>query len=91
MDEVIFEEFKGTGNQQIALDRACSKTASSRLSISSARQPAKRSCFCRGTLNRVDFAQAAIAVERGRGDGVPHRQNAQGTKTNEEFLESMNA
>ncbi len=44
MDEVIFEEFKGTGNMELCLDRTWSTSASSRPSTSRSRAPARRSC-----------------------------------------------
>ena len=44
MDDVIYEEFKGTGNMELALDRKLPRSASSRPSTSSAPAPAARSC-----------------------------------------------
>jgi hypothetical protein len=44
MDEVIFEEFKGTGNMELRLDRGLPTAASSRPSTWSRAAPARRSC-----------------------------------------------
>ena len=55
MDEVIFEEFKGTGNMELRLDRAARRqAASSRPSTSTPRAPAaRRSCWSRGARRSV--------------------------------------
>ncbi len=45
MDDVIFEEFKGTGNMELVLDRRLSERRIFRPSISSVPEPARRSCF----------------------------------------------
>ncbi len=47
MDEVIFEEFKGTGNSEIVLDRkvADKRSAPSQHSTSPSRAPARRNCW----------------------------------------------
>jgi len=47
MDDVIFEEFKGTGNSEIVLDRKMSDKRISPPSTSTRAAPAKRSCCCR--------------------------------------------
>ncbi len=50
MDEVIFEEFKGTGNSEIMLDR---KVADKRIFPAhrhhASPAPARKSCWCRRT------------------------------------------
>jgi transcription termination factor Rho len=43
MDEVIFEEFKGTGNSELILDRKVATSAPSRPSTSRAPTRSKRS------------------------------------------------
>jgi transcription termination factor Rho len=45
MDEVIFEEFKGTGNSEIVLDRRSPTSAPGRRWTSASRAPARRSCW----------------------------------------------
>jgi transcription termination factor Rho len=44
MDEVIYEEFKGTGNMEVPLDRRIAESASSRPSTSTVPAPAAKSC-----------------------------------------------
>jgi transcription termination factor Rho len=44
MDDVIYEEFKGTGNMEIHLDRRWPRSASTPRSTSTAPAPAARSC-----------------------------------------------
>ncbi len=52
MDEVIFEEFKGTGNSEIISTARSPTSASSRRSTSRAPAPARRSCSCRTIRSR---------------------------------------
>ena len=78
MDEVIFEEFKGTGNSRSLSTGACSRSASFRASTSSALHPQGRAAAAaRDAQPRVDSAQAADPAERGRSDGIPNRQDGQ--------------
>ncbi len=44
MDEVIYEEFKGTGNMELHLSRKIAENASSRLSTTTVPVPVKKSC-----------------------------------------------
>ncbi len=44
MDEVIYEEFKGTGNMELHLSRKIAENASSRLSITTVPVPVKKNC-----------------------------------------------
>ena len=52
MDDGIFEEFKGTGNMELRLDRSLSRSGCSRRSTSTPRGPARRSCCCRPRSSR---------------------------------------
>jgi len=52
MDDVIFEEFKGTGNMEVHLDRRLMDKRIFRRSTSSSRGPGKRSCCSRRTSSR---------------------------------------
>jgi len=45
MDDVIFEEFKGTGNMEIHLDRKLVDKRVSPPSTSTRAAPARKSCF----------------------------------------------
>ena len=53
MDTVIFEEFKGTGNAELKLDRRSPTSGSSRPSTSTPPAPARTSCCCRPTSYAV--------------------------------------
>ena len=44
MDDVIYEEFKGTGNMEIHLDRRMAENACTRRLTSTAPAPAAKSC-----------------------------------------------
>ena len=50
MDEVMFEEFKGTGNSEIILDRKVADKRTFHRSTSPALEPARRNCWCRLTF-----------------------------------------
>jgi len=80
MDEVIFEEFKGTGNQQIALDRRLlEKRVFPTIDIQRSLTRKEELLLApRATSeSRVHSAQAADAVECGRGNGIPDRQDGE--------------
>ncbi len=79
MDEVIFEEFKGTGNMELNLDRRSWTSASSRLSTSKSPEPARKNCCSipKSLEPDMDFAPRAQRRAAGRGDG-DDRQAAQG-------------
>jgi transcription termination factor Rho len=59
MDEVIFEEFKGTGNSEIVLDRRVATSACSRRSRSTSPAPARRSCWSTAPRSRGCGCSAA--------------------------------
>ena len=44
MDDVVYEEFKGTGNMELVLDRKLQEREYSRLSISQNQEPEERIC-----------------------------------------------
>ena len=76
MDEVIFEEFKGTGNSEIVLDR---KLADRRtypaIDINKSATRREELLLDRGDAQpHVHPAQGARAAEPGRLDGVPARE-----------------
>ena len=79
MDEVIFEEFKGTGNLEIHLDR---KLADRRV-FPADRHPEERHAQGRaahpegGSQPRVGAAQGADAALAGRGDGAAAVEDGQ--------------
>ncbi|MFC1623778.1 transcription termination factor Rho [Candidatus Omnitrophota bacterium] len=91
MDEVIFEEFKGTGNMELQLDRSLfqrriypaidikrSNTRKEELLLSE--KELQRVWILRKVLNELNSAEAMELLLQKLGK----------TKSNEEFLESMN-
>ena len=76
MDEVIFEEFKGTGNSEIVLDR---KLADRRtypaIDINRSATRREELLLTEATLNRMYILRKVLApLNRGRLDGVPARE-----------------
>ena len=76
MDEVIFEEFKGTGNMELVLDRRIADRAH----LSRDRHPSQRATrkeelsVDKEELNRVYLLRNFLAdMPPDRGDGVPPR------------------
>ncbi len=91
MDEVIFEEFKGTGNMELALDR---RLANKRIfpSIDLVASSTRRDDLLldRETLSRMNILRVYLGdmkTEEGMNDLL---KRMRGTKSNEEFLASMN-
>jgi len=91
MDEVIFEEFKGTGNMELALDR---RLANKRIfpSIDLVASSTRRDDLLldRETLSRMNILRVYLSdmkTEEGMNDLL---KRMRGTKSNEEFLASMN-
>ncbi|MCC7262737.1 MAG: transcription termination factor Rho [Candidatus Latescibacteria bacterium] len=91
MDEVIFEEFKGTGNMQVVLDRRLSTrrtfpaidvttTSTRKEELLLSEYELSRSWILRRILNQMGVTEGMeFLLERMRG-----------TKTNAEFLKAMN-
>ena len=91
MDEVIFEEFKGTGNMEVHLDRKLSNrrtwpavdvtsTSTRKEELLMSELELSRSHILRRILNQMGVTEGMeFLLER-----------MQGTKSNEEFLKSMN-
>jgi len=91
MDEVIFEEFKGTGNMEIHLDRRLSdrrvfpavnikKSGTRREELLLSEDEMNKLWILRKVLNPMDDLEVAeMIIDRMRK-----------TKTNEAFLRSMN-
>ena len=92
MDEVIFEEFKGTGNQQIALDRRLlEKRIFPTIDIQRSSTRKEELLLPRSTLNRIWILRKLLSQLNAVEAMEFLLDKMQGTKTNEEFLESMNA
>jgi transcription termination factor Rho len=91
MDEVIFEEFKGTGNQQISLDRRLlEKRIFPTIDIQRSSTRKEELLLPRSTLNRVWILRKLLSQLNAVEAMEFLLDKMQGTKTNEEFLESMN-
>lgn len=92
MDEVIFEEFKGTGNSEIILDR---KVADKRVfpAIDVAKSGTRKEDLLvdKNTLTKV-WVLRRILNPMGTVDAIEFLiDKIHGTKTNEEFFEKMNS
>ena len=62
MDDVIFQEFKGTGNMELVLDRKCAGCGCGPPSTSPRRAPERRSCSSKPTeANRVFLLRSFLA------------------------------
>ena len=79
MDDVIFEEFKGTGNMEIHLDRKLvDKRVFPAIDIQKSGTRKEELLLAqRGPESRLRPAQGAHAAVAGRGDGAAARQDGQ--------------
>src|SRR3989442_360277 len=91
MDEVIFEEFKGTGNMEVHLDRRLmdkrvfpaidiNRSGTRKEELLIAKEDLNRIWILRKVLSQLSVVEAMEFL----------RDKMHGTKTNKEFLESMN-
>ncbi len=90
MDEVIFEEFKGTGNSEIILDR---KVADKRVfpSIDIARSGTRKEELLVEPMLKKMYVLRRILNPMGTMDGIEFLiDKLKQTKSNEEFFDSMN-
>jgi len=92
MDEVIFEEFKGTGNSEIILDR---KVADKRVfpAIDILRSGTRKDELLvdKGTLAKM-YVLRRILAPMGTTDAIEFLlDKLRNTKNNSEFFDSMNA
>lgn len=92
MDEVIFEEFKGTGNMELQLDR---KLANKRIfpAIDLTASSTRRDDLLleKDTLQRIWILRNHLADMNSQESMEFLQSQMRGTKTNEEFLISMNS
>jgi len=92
MDEVIFEEFKGTGNSEIVLDR---KLADRRtfpaIDINRSATRREELLMSESTLNRMYILRKVLAPLSAVDSMEFLLGKIEATATNEEFLESMNS
>ena len=92
MDEVIFEEFKGTGNMELILDRQISdRRVFPAIDINKSGTRKEELLLTQTELNRVALLRGFLA------DNPPTEaiefllKRMEQTETNKEFLESMAA
>ncbi len=92
MDEVIFEEFKGTGNLEIQLDRRLAdKRIFPAIDIKKSGTRKEELLLDEQTLNRVWIIRKLLA-SLNPADALEFvLDKMQGTRDNKEFLDSMNA
>lgn len=92
MDEVIFEEFKGTGNMEIQLDRRLAdKRIFPAIDIKKSGTRKEELLLDEQTLNRVWILRKLLA-SLNPADALEFvLDKMQGTRDNKEFLDSMNA
>ncbi|MDA1132645.1 MAG: transcription termination factor Rho [Proteobacteria bacterium] len=91
MDEVIFEEFKGTGNSEIILDRKLSdKRTWPAIDITRSGTRKEELLVDKGTLSKM-WVLRRILMPMGVVDGMEFLLGKlKNTKNNDEFFESMN-
>jgi transcription termination factor Rho len=92
MDEVIFEEFKGTGNMEIVLDRRLAdKRVFPAIDIKKSGTRKEELLLDEGTLNRVWILRKLLS-SLNTVDGLEFLlDKMNGTDDNQAFLQSMNA
>jgi transcription termination factor Rho len=89
-DEVIFEEFKGTGNMELHLDRKLMSAASSRRLTSQERDTQRRDAHARPkSCSAFGFCASCSSAFRHRRDGI-FADKIRRTRSNKDFLDSMN-
>jgi transcription termination factor Rho len=91
MDEVIFEEFKGTGNMEIHLDRRLmDKRVFPAMDVTRSGTRKEELLLAREVLNRVWIIRKLL-VQLNTVEAMDFLQDKmKGTKSNQEFLASMN-
>jgi len=91
MDEVIFEEFKGTGNMELQLERRLSnKRIFPAIDLTASSTRREELLLDRDVLQRMNLLRVFLAdmnVEEAMREFL---NRMKGTKSNEEFLASMN-
>jgi len=92
MDEVIFEEFKGTGNAEIVLDRKISdKRIFPAIDITRSGTRKEELLVDRATLSKVWMLRRIVNPMNSLEAMEFLLQKLEGTKSNEEFFRSMNS
>jgi len=92
MDEVIFEEFKGTGNMEIQLDRRLAdKRLYPAIDINKSGTRKEELLMDADTLNRVWILRKLLSSLNPADSLEFLLEKMNGTKDNKNFLEAMNA
>ena len=92
MDEVIFEEFKGTGNMELHLDRKLSdRRVYPSIDINRSGTRKEELLLDSETLNRVWILRKLLAPLNPIDSMEFLLDKMRGTKTNKEFMDSMNS
>ena len=91
MDEVIFEEFKGTGNSELILDRKISdKRIFPAIDITRSGTRREELIFEKGELTKMNVLRRIIAP-MGTMDAIEFlNSKLRDTKSNTDFFNSMN-
>ncbi len=91
MDEVIFEEFKGTGNMELQLDRSLAhKRMYPAIDLTKSSTRREELLMDEGMLSRMFVLRKHLADMKPDEAMQFLRKHMVGTKSNEEFMESMN-
>ena len=91
MDEVIFEEFKGTGNMELQLDRSLSnKRMYPAIDLTKSSTRREELLLEDGIMSRMRMLRKHLADMKPDEAMSFLRQHMNGTATNEEFLVTMN-
>jgi transcription termination factor Rho len=92
MDEVIFEEFKGTGNMELQLDRRLAdRRMYPAIDINKSGTRKEELLLDPETLNRVWILRKLLSTLNPIDSLEFLLDKMQGTKNNKEFLDSMNS
>jgi transcription termination factor Rho len=91
MDEVIFEEFKGTGNMELALDRRlANKRVYPAVDLNASSTRREDLLLDREVLQRMYILRKYLSDMNAEESMTELLKRLKGTKDNEEFLASMN-
>jgi transcription termination factor Rho len=92
MDEVIFEEFKGTGNSEIVLDRKLSdRRTYPAMDINRSATRREELLLSEGTLNRMHILRKVLSPLSPVDSMEFLLEKVKATESNDEFLASMNS
>ncbi len=92
MDEVIFEEFKGTGNMELQLDRTLSnKRIYPAVDLTRSSTRREELLLEDGIISRMRMLRRHLADMKSDEAMLFLRKHMEGTQSNEEFLVSMNS